>query len=423
MSQGTILSVNHDIVGTWITYIGYFMLYLGLMLILFDKGSRFGDLKKRLDKVKAKKASLPMLALLFFCGSVFGQEPDSVRVENGNATVVETAQGLTNAVEQEGHMPSHVQNSAAQVDSILKANAVNEEFAAKFGKLVVQEDNGRMMPVNTFASKLLRKMSRSDSYNGMNADQVFHSMIESPVFWYNVNFIYLKPANDSIRSIIGVPSDRKYVKAIDFFNEKGEFILAPYLQNAYQAESKTNFDKDFIDISERLSLLDRALSGKILKIFPIPDDPNNKWVSYPELGTASFKGIDSVYTRQILPLYFNSVREAKANGDYGKADQFLTSIRSFQEKYGSAVIPSQDKVDAEVFYNKHDIFTKLYWMYLLASIFLFAFVIARIFKENRFLKSLVSVGVVAVIILFLVHTGGLIWRWYISGHAPWSACL
>ncbi|WP_031425638.1 cytochrome c biogenesis protein CcsA [Flavimarina sp. Hel_I_48] len=418
--QGTILAVNHDVVGTWITYAGYFLLYLGLMLILFDKGSRFGDLKRRLDKVKAKKASLPLIALLLFCGSIFGQEKDSVVVENGNATVVETAQGLTQDIEQGDHVPSHMQNTDAQVDSILTANAVNEEFASKFGKLVVQEEKGRMMPVNTFASKLLRKMSRKDTYNGMNADQVFHSMIESPVFWYNVNFIYLKPANDSIRSIIGVPKDREYVKAIDFFNDKGEFVLAPYLQSAYQAETKNNFDKDFIDISERLGLLDRALSGKVLRIFPIPDDPNNKWVAHPELGTSNFKGIDSVYTRQILPLYFNAVREAKASGNYAKADQFLSSIRSFQEKYGSEVIPSEDKIDAEVYYNKHDIFTKLYWLYLLASTFLFVFVIARIFKENKFLKSMVGIGVVSVVILFLLHTGGLIWRWYLSGHAPWS---
>ncbi|MDP2059463.1 MAG: cytochrome c biogenesis protein ResB, partial [Flavobacteriaceae bacterium] len=33
---GTVLSVNHDFWGTWITYIGYFLLYFGLMAILFD---------------------------------------------------------------------------------------------------------------------------------------------------------------------------------------------------------------------------------------------------------------------------------------------------------------------------------------------------------------------------------------------------
>ena len=46
--------MNHDFWGTWITYIGYFLLYIGLMAILFDKNTRFDDLKRKLDKVKIK---------------------------------------------------------------------------------------------------------------------------------------------------------------------------------------------------------------------------------------------------------------------------------------------------------------------------------------------------------------------------------
>ena len=48
--KGTKLSVNHDFWGTWITYIGYFLLYFGLMAILFTKHSRFADLKQKLEK-------------------------------------------------------------------------------------------------------------------------------------------------------------------------------------------------------------------------------------------------------------------------------------------------------------------------------------------------------------------------------------
>ncbi len=415
---GTVLSVNHDFWGTWITYIGYFLLYLGLMLILFDKGSRFGDLKRQLDNVKSKKAALSLTILLFgLGGQLFAQE---VVVENGNTTVIESTENVSQELEEDAVAVNHTIAAKSQIDSILKANAVSEELAANFGKLVIQEDKGRMMPVNTFSSQILRKLSRKDTYNGMNADQVFHSMIESPVFWYNVEFIFLKKENDSIRDIIGIPKDQEFVKAIDFFDAQGQYKLTPYLQNAYQAEVRNNFDKDFIDISERLGLLDRALSGEILKIFPIPNNPNNKWVSYPELGTAGFKGMDSVYTKQILPLYFSAVRQGKATGDYSKSEELLSSIRSFQEKYGSEVMPSEDKINAEVFYNKHDIFTKLYWMYLLASVFMFIFVITQIFKNNKFVKIMVGIGVAAVLLLFLLHTAGLIWRWYISGHAPWS---
>ena len=50
--KGTVLSVNHDFWGTWVTYIGYFLLYLGLMIILFSKGTRFGDLGKQLNSIK-----------------------------------------------------------------------------------------------------------------------------------------------------------------------------------------------------------------------------------------------------------------------------------------------------------------------------------------------------------------------------------
>ncbi|WP_339814441.1 cytochrome c biogenesis protein ResB, partial [Zunongwangia profunda] len=63
--SGTILSVNHDFWGTWITYIGYFLLYTGLMWIMFAKGSRFGKVKVMLDKVKAKQKSLTVILAIF----------------------------------------------------------------------------------------------------------------------------------------------------------------------------------------------------------------------------------------------------------------------------------------------------------------------------------------------------------------------
>ena len=418
---GTVLSVNHDRWGGWVTYAGYFLLYLGLMLILFDKGSRFGHLKKMLDKVKAKKAALPLLLVLFGLSQNITAQEQEVVVENGNTTVVEKPQDLIpGQLAQPRDEDTHTMINRANVDSLIQATKIPEGKAAEFGKLVIQDDGGRMMPVNTFSSKLMRKLSRSDHYQGLNADQAFYSMIQSPMLWVNTDFIYLNTKNDSIRGIIGVPKGQKYVRLLDFIDAQGNLKIAPYLQEAYQAEAKNSFDKDFIDIAERLGLLDRALSGEILKIFPIPDSPNNKWVSYPELATAGFKDMDSLYTKQILPLYFSAMQEGNGTGDYTKANTFLNSIKKFQQKFGGDIMPSQNKIDAEVYYNKHDIFTKLYWLYLLASVVMFIFVIIRIFKENRFIKVMVWLSTAAIIILFALHTVGLIWRWYLSGHAPWS---
>ena len=394
--RGTVLSVNHDFWGTWITYIGYTLLYIGLMWILFAKGSRFGELKVMLEKVKKKKAKLATIALILFTGiSGFAQEQDH---EHENPLAI----------------------PKARIDSIIKANVVSEEHAAQFGRLVVQDAGGRMKPVNTYSSELLRKLSKDDHYEGLTSDQVIVSMTENPTIWYNVPVINVKKGNDSIRHIVGVPEDQKYLPLTSFFDREGNYKLGPYLENAYQAAVPNQFDKDFIETDRRVNLLYNALQGKILRIFPIPGDENNKWVSFPEAAEAGFKGMDSVYTRQILPMYFTALRSAKETGDYEQATELLNSIKSFQKKFGAEVIPSERKIETEILYNKYDIFRSLFSWYMFAGVIMLIFVIFQIFKDSRIIRGLITVSKVVIIIFFILHTAGLIARWYISGHAPWS---
>ncbi|MFN4763498.1 cytochrome c biogenesis protein CcsA [Gillisia sp. Q332] len=394
--KGTVLSVNHDFWGTWITYIGYFLLYLGLMLILFDKGSRFGKLKEMLDKVKAKKAKLSILLALFMLGGTgFAQED-----------------------QEQDH--GHIKSKKEQVDSILQSTMVNPEHAAKFGKLVIQDAGGRMKPANTFSSELLRKLSKKDSYEGFNADQILVSMTENPAVWYNVPFIYVKPNNDSIRHITGVSEDQKYLAMTDFFDNTGVYKLSPYLEKAYQAAVPDQFQKDFIETDRKVNLLFNALQGNVLRVFPIPGDENNKWVSFPEVPEANFKGMDSVYARQILPIYMNTLREARSSGDYTQATELLESIKGFQKKFGGEVMPSDRKIEAEVLYNKYDIFKNLYIWYMLAGLLMMVFVIVQIFKDSKPIEILIKISAVSILLMFIVHTLGLAARWYISGHAPWS---
>ncbi|MBZ9630337.1 cytochrome c biogenesis protein CcsA [Salegentibacter sp. LM13S] len=395
--SGTVLSVNHDFWGTWVTYIGYFLLYLGLMLILFDKGSRFGNLKDMLEKVKEKKKKLSTVLIFFMAaGSMFAQMPDDEH--------------------------EHAESAKREVDSIIKSNAISEEHAAKFGRLVIQDAGGRMKPANTYSSELLRKLSKSDSYEGLSSDQVLVSLTQNPMIWYNVPIIYVEKHNDSLHNLLGVEQGKKYLTLSSFFDDMGNYKLAPLLEEAYQAAVPNKFQKDFINTDKKVNLLYRALQGKILRIFPIPEQENNKWVSYPELEdeAGAFKGMDSVYTKQILPLYMTSLSDATETGDYSKANQFLESIKGFQKKFGSEVLPSKDKINAEITYNKYDIFRNLFWMYMVAGLFMLVIVIVKIFKENTIINWLVKISAGVIIVLFVLHTLGLIARWYISGHAPWS---
>ena len=399
--KGTILSVNHDFWGSLITYIGYFMLYFGMMAILFSKHSRFGDLKRFLEKTKAKKAKLLTILVLCFGLNVFSQEHH----------------------ENDGH--DHSIPTKTQIDSILKSNMSPKAHADKFGHLVIQDLSGRMMPVNTYASEMLRKLSKQDTYEGFDANQVFLSIQESPMLWYNVPIIYLKlKKGDSIRKLIGVDIDAKYVPLADFFSERGEYKLAPYLDEAYKAQIPNGFQKEFKETDQRVNLLYNTIEGMSLKIFPIPNDENNKWISNFDYKKDTSKIKDSLYSNFIkngFRAYLFTLNQAKESGDFEETEKLLEAFKKTQHRYGGDVMLSDDKVKTEVLYNKYDIFKKLFSWYLYAGSLLFILLIAQIFNDKRKVVN-VSVTVFKFIILglFILHTAGLIVRWYISGHAPWS---
>jgi cytochrome c-type biogenesis protein CcsB len=385
------------------------MLFFAMMSIMFTKYSRFADLRKKLDVVKNKKAKLLTVLVLMMSMSSFAQTHNHEHDESGDhADHVENGTHIRTAPTEK------------QLDSLLNKFKVSEAHAEKFGRLVIQDAGGRMKPINTFSSELLRKVSHSNEYKGMNPDQVFLSISQYAQFWIEIPLIYIKSGNDSIRKIIGVDVKAKYAPFISFFDDKGNYKLSPYLDAAYKAANPNQFEKDFIETDKKVNLMESALSGRILKIFPIPNDANNKWVSSLELGEAGLKGMDSTYTKSVLPLYFGSLNNASQSGDYKNADDLVESINGFQKKFGSKVRPSDDKISAEILYNKYDILQKLPYWYITASILMLFFTIVQIFKEKKIVRLLVNIMHIVVVILFALHTFTLGARWFISGHAPWS---
>ena len=386
--KGTILSVNHDFWGTWITYIGYTFLYIGLLLILFTKNTRFNDLRKKLNKVREKKASLMTIVLMLLSFNAFSQH---------------------------NHIPTE-----KQIDSLIQTVKVPQEHADEFGRLIIQDASGRMKPINTFSSELLRKVSQSDTYKGLDGDQVFLSMRQYPMLWHNVPIIKLKRGNDSLRTTLGLPKDAKFASFMNFFDENGNYKLDQVLDDAQHQAIKNQFQKDFIEIDQRIVLLSQALTGSILKIFPIPHHKNDKWAAFTDLEDSGLIGMDSVYTRNILPMYYSALFKANETKDYKAANELLESLHNYQHKYGSHVMPTDQHTKYEILYNKYDVFKKLFSWYMYASILLFAVCIIRIFKDSKVLRIFTKIFIAFVVICFALHTLGLIMRWYISGHAPWS---
>ncbi|WP_124981520.1 cytochrome c biogenesis protein [Nonlabens xiamenensis] len=451
---GTHLSVNHDFWGKTVTYTGYFLLYLGLMALLFDPNTRFGELKRLIDRVESRKAKQVVLSLAIFLSCSIGiaqeelstdhsghdhsqQEAHSTAIDNRES--VSTNQDAA-TLEQPATDPGEIDFSTQKMppiprafaDSIIVANMVPLAQAEQFGRVVVQ-DEGRMKPMSTLSSEILRRLSERDYYEAKVGDSVVQltpeqtiiSMMQFRDLWFDVPLIKLNYKNDSLKTILGVDKSTKYARGMDFWRRAdstlGSYKISPYLDEANTADVKTSIQQGFIDINYSVGLLDQVISGSIFKIFPKPGAENNRWFSPLEFEEANYeREMDRNFVRDFIPAYSTLLIRGNATDDYVNANAALNSLFEFQRNYGAEVIPSKEKIEAEILYNKYNIFKNLFKWYDWFGVIMLILIIVEIIRPIKQMKWIIVFHKWVIVGLFLVHTAALIMRWYLSGHAPWS---
>ncbi len=153
------------------------------------------------------------------------------------------------------------------------------------------------------------------------------------------------------------------------------------------------------------------------------DDENNKWISAVEYRGGQYEIRDSLYAnfvKNAMPYYLMTLGKAQQTGDYAEADKLLAAFQQNQLNHGSEVLPTQEKIETEVIYNRLDIFNRLYKYYALVGVLMFFTLVFQIFKDRSIWRVAIYFLKGTIIVFFAWHTAGLILRWYISGHAPWS---
>lgn len=381
--KGTILSVNHDGWGTMITYIGYFIMAAGLVFNFFSRNSRFRKLMKASAELK-KKSALASLALLLGVGLL-----------------------STPAFTQ--HM-----GSMGSFDPL----NISAAHAQQFGKVIVQDQDGRMKPVNTLSSELLRKIYRKDKFNGLNSDQVFLGMLSNPTYWQSVPMI--KVSDSDLKRLIGVSGS--YASFNDFVDQQmGSYKLSQHVDEAYNKKpvERNSFDKDVIKVDERVNVFYMAITGDYLTAFPVPGHPNNKWHN-AEDPYSTFDTVDAEFVGNILPVYYGAVIDAMSSNNWAQADSSLGYLKTFQNRYGLDVMPSTTKSKLEVFYNNANIFKKLFPLYGTVGLIFIIVLFTQVLADKINLKWLIRFLMGLIAAFFVVHTIGLGIRWYVAGHAPWS---
>jgi len=380
--MGTHLSVNHDYWGTLLTYIAYFLMAFGMFFSVFKKGSRFRALSDKLNKV-SKNKSLLLFVLFSLAGSVVAQEQDSIA-----------------------------------------KYTVNKEHADKFGKLLIQDYQGRIKPINTYALDVLHKVYKSDTYHDLTAEQIVLSTQVFPKFWNTQKL--LKVSKTVIGSTIAkdLQAEDGYTSMNDLL-KGGNYYLSNKINEVYRKKdpARTATDKEIIKLDEKANIWWNLVKGSLLNIYPKYEDENNKWFTGTD--TKAFVKNDTMILK-MHQMYLSSLREAVSTNDYTVPDEYLEHISNYQKKIGASIIPSDKRIDFEILYNRSRVFFFLliYLFMIGALLFVLAFVdVLQVFQSDnakRWLKHALSFATILAFIGMLVHGTALGFRWYISGHAPWS---
>jgi len=372
--KGTYLSVNHDYWGTLISYIGYALLTIGLLLNFFSKKTRFYQVIQKIKKIRAKSGTFIWLVLFSFSSPVLFAQ------------------------------------------STVTKHAVSLDHAEKFSKLVVQDFKGRMKPVHTLSREIMRKIYRNETFEGLNADQVMLSIFANRQEWYGIKIIKLGKHKDILKRL-GVTSN--YAAYKDFFNQKGDYKLRDEVRRIYDANPKDRgiYEKELLKIDERLNILSMVFSGNLLKLIPIENDMNNTWISRHAHGNNS-------HDSHVATNFFNAYGLALQNGiktnNYTEANKLLHELKTYQIKNGGAIMPSTSKTNAEIFLNKLNVFNRLAAFYSILGLAFLSFLFLSVFKPHIKLQKIYLVLFSLVVIGFALHTLGLSLRWFVSGRAPWS---
>ncbi|WGS82535.1 MAG: cytochrome c biogenesis protein CcsA [Candidatus Karelsulcia muelleri] len=266
--------------------------------------------------------------------------------------------------------------------------------------------------MNTLALELLRKIYKKNSLFNLDANNWFISFYQNPNFWFRYPFIKInKKGGKELFNKLKV-NNFGYTSLMNFYKfnsklKKFELILEKDFKSAFSKNpfERNSYEKELINLIEKINIFYKILKGDYINIFPHSklDKKNFTWKSW-------IKTKNILYNKYIYSLFVS-----KKQNKWEKSNKILDDIICFQQTKGGGILPSDKRIKLELIYNKLNIncFLMVGYSFLGIIILFFAFLKKR---NCFFIKNLFRL----INLFFIYHTLGLIIRWYISFHAPWS---
>lgn len=216
---GSWLSVNYDPVGTGLTYLGYLLLALSMMMTVADRHEAF---RRLLHHPLLRKGAL---VLALFATSATMSWADRA-------------------------LPAF---NRAKADSLATKQVVY---------------NDRVAPFNTLARDFVLKLYGRDTYHGLTPEQVMSGWILRPEVWQHEPMILVK--NAQLQSLLHL-SD-KYARLTDFFDAQGNYLLQRYWKGRNNPQFTPNdpLQKAIAETDEKVELIMMLQKGQLIQ--PLPND-------------------------------------------------------------------------------------------------------------------------------------------------------
>jgi cytochrome c-type biogenesis protein CcsB len=408
--RGTVLSVSDDFWGTTISYIGYLMLLTGVLLNFFNPNSRFRNLLKMSSELQKKKKNgmIKLLIIgLFFSSTAMADNPSTK----------------------------------------------SKNLSALKSMLVQDMVEGRIEPFNTFASDVIRKITKKTSYKQFEAVEVVSGMMAEPDFWQNEPII--KVSHKDLASELGASDQYVAFNQLFDFENGGIYKLEEQVNAAYHKEvnQRTKYDKEVINLDERINICYQIFEGKLPAIFPDPDKPDAPWLSPAQISSpqemmmppghpammgegmnphAGMKGDAPVSENQDIlgkmmksenlvatpETLISDLLTALQAGNETDTKNRLQQIRDYQTIHGTN-LPGEGQIKLEILYYDWNVFQTISYICLILGLIYLVLCMISIFRTSSSEKIL-QFARYPFYLTFAFFTAGLIVRWYISDHAPWS---
>ncbi len=417
--SGTILSVNND-PGKLPTYIGYALLMLSCIWLLFDKNSRFSALARFVKSKSSLVCASALLCLSLLPQTTYAQNaPDSQNAQREQST--QNIQSQQASQDSNHHSQKPTQEEVAQFIELIKKNS--KAFSEDFGKVLMQDFDGRIKPLDTIAADYIHKMTGKDHFLGLSNTQLFLAILITPEYFREVKL--LKSKSPELRELLGNDPKKAYIAPIDAYLPDGTYILANYVEHANQKPLKeqNTFDKDVIEFNEKLYVFGLIYSTKALRVLPDAKENVQDWYDVDSVIVKAMMEKDNATYARVYKIAESLSRGfllGVEQNNWELAYKGLELLQEYQKEYGSDLLISPNRIKAEIWLNKTRPFERLTFPYLIFGFGLFIITLIAILRNKAVNKKFNLTFYTLIALCFILHSIGLVVRWYVSGHAPWS---